>query len=223
MFGPGPILRMMGFGQDAGPNNVGGVDNGGRNFNAGNAVNIAPANAQANTVKNNPAPSLAAANDPANRPPPGRAASVAWKFITFGDGYFAKKQYINASERYRTASRQTNTVADAWFRQGFALAALGKYEQAAKAFRHGLEINPDWATSDFHLNDLYGTEDEEKKTKIDAMEAAAASQANDPDVAFVVGVHLYFDGQPDKAAPFFRKAAQISGNDADVKGFATAK
>jgi hypothetical protein len=228
LFGPGPILRMMGV--DQWSNQNGGNQNFGNQPGAGqgaaNGRNNLGDNTQANAAGNNTANNLAA-NDPdakkADRPTPGRAATVAWKFIAYGDGYFGKKKYNDALERYRTASRQSASIADAWFRQGFALAALNKYDLAAKAFHHGLEINADWATTDFHLSDIYGSEDEDKKNKIDVMTTMAEGQPTNGDLAFVLGVHLYFDGQTDKAAPFFRKAAQISGNDGDVKGFLAAK
>ena len=42
------------------------------------------------------------------------------------------------------------------------------------------------------------------------MVKAAEAQPTNGDLAFVVGVHLYCDGKPDQAAPFFRRAPRSS-------------
>ena len=37
---------------------------------------------------------------------------------------------------------------------------------------------------------------------------------------FLLGVHLHFDGKPQRAAPFFQRAKQLLGrDDAHLKGF----
>ena len=60
------------------------------------------------------------------------------------------------TERYRKASQSAPQLADAWFRQGFALSAMGRYDLAVTAIKRGLKLNPNWAKSDFDLKELYG-------------------------------------------------------------------
>ena len=211
LFGPGPIQQLMGVDQwlPQPPDNANAVANDNANLvGNGNAGNANPG--LANNNNNPPAPKPAV---PAGG---GKAMEIAWKFITFGDAHFGNQKYIDALDRYRRAARECPTLSDAWFRQGFALAALGRYDQAAKSMRRGLEEKPDWIANHFHLSELYG---DEKKTLLDNMIKAAEAQPNNADLAYVLGVHLYCDGKPDQAAPFFHRAAQLLGTDADVKSF----
>jgi tetratricopeptide (TPR) repeat protein len=150
-----------------------------------------------------------------------KALELGWKFIAFGDARFGDLKYSEALDRYRRATHECPTLGDAWFREGFALAAMGNYEQAAKAMRRGLEEKPDWADDNFRLDEIYGDNSADKKAQIDAMIKAAEADSTNGDLALVVGIHLYCDGKQDQAAPFFRRAAQIEGSDAAVKPFLT--
>jgi tetratricopeptide (TPR) repeat protein len=219
-FGPGPVQQLMGgnpwFGQPQA--------NGNGNFFAngnGNAANANPG--AANNANGRPdAGAPGTPGPPARKPAPvggGKAMEIAWKFITYGDTHFGKQKYIDALDRYRRAAHECPTLGDAWFREGFALAALGRYDQAAKAMRRGLEEKPDWVDNNFRLTELYGDGADEKKAVLDKMVKVAETQPTNADVAYVVGVHLYCDGKSDQAAPFLHRAAQILGTDADVKPF----
>ena len=150
-----------------------------------------------------------------------QAVALAWKLIGFGDARFAEQKYSEANQRYRTASGNAPQLADAWFRQGFALAALGRYEQAVGAIKRGLKINPNWAKSDFNLKELYGADEMAKNAHRDALAEAAEAKPNDADLLFLLGVHLHFDGQADRAVKFFQRAKEIAGDDAEhLKAFA---
>jgi tetratricopeptide (TPR) repeat protein len=220
LFGLGPIQQLMGAYQGFGPQQ--------------NAAPFANANPNPpNANNNNPNPGLANGNNPrgnaaANVPEPpqphksaagSKAMELGWKFITFGDARFGELKYSDALDRYRRAARECPTLGDAWFREGFALAAMGKYDQAAKAMRRGLEEKPDWADTNFRLDDIYGDNAADKKARVDGMVKAAEGEPTNGDLALVVGIHLYCDGKTDQAAPFFRRAAQILGDDANIKPF----
>jgi hypothetical protein len=143
------------------------------------------------------------------------ALAMAWRYIGFGDARFAEQRYSEASQRYHTASGDAPQLADAWFRQGFAFIAEGRYDQAAIAMKRGLKLNPNWAKSDFNLKDLYGPDVLAKKAHRDVLAEAAEARPNDPDLLFLLGVHLYFDGQADRAAAFFNRANEIAGPNAE--------
>ena len=202
LFGIGPIQRLMGVDQW---------------FHQ--PVATAPA------AENRAATREIAANDmaAATRDTSGKATALAWRYITFGDAHFANQKYPDAYERYRKAAQQSPKVADTWFRQGLALAAMGQYERGSKAIKRGLEFKPDWANSDFTLDEVYRGDEVSKKARLDAMLKAADEEPNNGDLAFLLGVHLYFDGKRDRAATFFRRAAEVIGTDADVKAFLRAR
>lgn len=219
LFGIGPIQQLMGVNPGFNQQNVGAI----ANFNQ----NVAP------NGNNNPNPGFAGGNQPGgnvaanvppapqpNKPAAGtKATELAWKFITFGDARFGGLKYSEALDRYRRAAKESPSLGDAWFREGFALAAMGKYDQAAKAIRRGLDEKPDWADSNFRLDNVYGDNAADKRAQVAAMVKQSENEPNNGDLALVVGIHLYCDGKVDQAAPFFRRAAQIQGNDANIKPF----
>jgi Tfp pilus assembly protein PilF len=101
-------------------------------------------------------------------------------------------------------------MAEACFHEAFALMALGRYSQAAKMLKRGLALDPTWPKSGFKLSDLYGENRLAKNAHVDALAKAANLDPLDGDLLFVVGVWLYFDGQLQRAAPFFQRAAQLA-------------
>ena len=108
LFGPQAVMRMMG------------VDQWFANPQAGG---------QAAAARPQPLPRANNADAPADnghaeRASNGKAADLAWKYINFGDAHFGNQKYSDAYDRYRKAGQVGPQVSDAWFRQGFALAAL---------------------------------------------------------------------------------------------------
>ena len=150
------------------------------------------------------------------------AESVAMgrRFMRLGDDHFRAGRYSLAYDRYRSASQAAPRLADAYSRQGFALAALGRYEAAAREFKRGLELDPNWARSDFRLADLYGDQGKAKTAHLDAMAKAADAKFESSDLLFLIGLYLHFDGQVERAKPFFQRADQlVGGNAAYLKAF----
>lgn len=149
-----------------------------------------------------------------------RAVSLGWKFIGFGDAHFANGKYSDAYERYRKAVQAAPQLAEGYFRQGYALAAMGRYELAAGALKRGLELDPGWAASGFDPDELYGDNEPAKTAHLDALAKAAEKEPHNADLMFLLGVYFHFDGEPEQAAVFFRRAAQlVGGNDAHLRPF----
>ena len=71
-------------------------------------------------------------------------------------------------------------LADAYFRQGFALAAMGSYSPAVKAIQRGLAIDPRWPDSPFQLDDLYGPNAAAKRHICTARRVRAGSSRATP-------------------------------------------
>ncbi len=170
-------------------------------------------------------PAPAAVAPPASRPcrpidvgddapvPPSdaRAQLKAWRLIDQGDVEFVARRFAQALSRYRDAATAARDLAEAQFRQGFALIAMGRYADAVKAFEHGLKFDPDWSDSGFRLDDLYGVNKPAKLEHLDALRKAVAAHPHDADLLFLLGVCLYFDGQIDAAALLLRRAANVLG------------
>ena len=144
-----------------------------------------------------------------------QANALAWRFLGFGDAQFAEQKYVDANVRYRKAVSVAPQLADARFRQGFALSAIGRYEQAVAAMKCGLKINPNWARSGFDIKDLFGDDELAKDAYLDVLATAAKENPNDANRLFLLGVHLHFDGQAERAKVFFERAAVLTGDDAE--------
>lgn len=142
-----------------------------------------------------------------------RANARAWKFIGYGDAQFAKQEFVEANLRYRKAAQSAPQLADARFRQGFALSASGRYDLAVEAIKRGLKLDPHWARSDFDLDELYGGDEAAKNAQLDTLAKASQERPLDADLAFLAGVHYHFDGQTEQAEDFFRRAEGLVGGD----------
>ena len=211
LYGPEAVKRFMG------------VDHW---FRPGSNVNVIVTPNQGNRPVENaaepqqlprPAPNQPAPNQPA---PNQRVTLLAWKFIGFGDAHFGNQQYADANERYQKAAGIAPQLADAWFRQAFALVAMGRHELAVRAIKRGLELEPNWATSDFRLGELFGGNGPAKTAHVETLAKASDKNPNDADLLFLLGVHLHFDGKPQRAVPFFQRAKQLlGGDDAHLKRF----
>ena len=137
-----------------------------------------------------------------------QSVALAQRYIGYGDALFAKQKYVDANQRYRTAANSAPQLADAWFRQGFTFIAQGRFDLALAAIKRGLKLNPNWAKSDFNLKELYGPDEVAKNAHREALAEAAEAKPNDADLLFLLGVHLHFDGQAQRAARFFDRAVE---------------
>jgi hypothetical protein len=179
------------------------------------AVNAAPANPvlPAAMANNPPAPQ----RDPAPRPKlkatHAEQKARAGRYIGFGDTNFEQQKYHAAFTRYQTAIEIAPDVAESFFRQAFALVALGRYEKAAAAFRRGLQIRSDWRGTPFRLDELYGGAAVAKTQHIETLARAVEANPFDADLLLVLGMQLFFDGQADRAAVFFARAAQLGAHE----------
>jgi hypothetical protein len=90
--------------------------------------------------------------------------------------------------------------------------ALANYDSAAVAFRRGLRVRSDWSASPFKLADLYDGAPAAKVSHLETLAAAVDANGFDADLLLVMGMCLYFDGQPERAAVFFTRSDQLGGN-----------
>lgn len=184
LFGPQAVLRMMGV--DPAP-----------------APQVQPLARPRRGVDADAAPIIPPADH--------RARQKSWNLVDQGDAEFVQRRFAQALSRYRDAAAAARDLAEPQFRQGFALVAMARFADVARAFRHGLQLDPDWADSGFQLDELYGANKVVKQSHLDALRKAVRDHPHDPDALFVLGVCLYFDNQIDAAAPLFRRAVNVLG------------
>ncbi len=149
-----------------------------------------------------------------------RSVALGRRFIEFGDAQFLDQKFTTAYLRYKEAVKAAPLLADAWFRQGFALVASGRYEWAARAIKRGLELDPGWPRSNFRVDILYGANRMAKQAHIDALAQAGLDEPDNADLLFLLGVMLHCDGEAPRATPFFQRALELAGGDvAHLKAF----
>ncbi|HUY33615.1 MAG TPA: tetratricopeptide repeat protein [Pirellulales bacterium] len=147
------------------------------------------------------------------------ALARAKEYLKFGDEHFRTQRFSDAYQRYKKAASAAPDVAEAHFRQGFSLLALGKYDSAHRAFLRGLELQPDWAKSTFRLDELYGANRLAKTNQFEQLAAAAGDQPGNSSLMFLLGVELYFDGQRERARKFFVRAGRLGEDQTHLSGF----
>lgn len=184
-------------------------------------INIAP---PANQPAANPDP---AAGDPV----PGvvnrgalpesnaRARELSSRFIGFGDNQFAAGDYVDAQLRYRKAIKAAPDFAEAYFRRGQAMIALGQYDLAAEAIKQGLRLKPTWAIMGNRLDDLYGDNQDAKEEHLAALLREIDAQPLNADLEFLAAWQMYFGGQRAGSQKHFQQAAQMAGDHRHLDGF----
>ena len=136
----------------------------------------------------------------------------AERYIGLGDANFAKQKYFLAVERYKSAAQMAPDLAEPYFRQAYALVALGQYASAAKVFRRGLKIRSDWSDSLFRLEEVYGDGKVAKTEHFERLAKAVEANPLDASLLTVLGLELFFDGQAQRAGVFLVRAAQLGAN-----------
>jgi hypothetical protein len=147
------------------------------------------------------------------------ARARAWRFLGFGDTHFLAQRFRDANPRYRSATEIAPDLVEAHFRHGQALLATGQFELAARAFKRGMALGPAWTEAEFSLAQLYGENRLAKTSHMERLALAAEQQPENADLLLLVAMQLYFDQQPQRAAPFFRRAAtQLAGANLHLDG-----
>jgi tetratricopeptide (TPR) repeat protein len=144
-------------------------------------------------------------------PPPVRTSNAssrsrAARLIQIGARHFMSERFHTARERFKDAAQAAPDLAEAHFQQGHALLAMKQFERAATAYRQGLLRNPRWPQSGFCWRDVYGDNELLKKNHLEELALRVAENPLSGDLLFVMGLWLYFDGNPDRARSFFDRA-----------------
>jgi tetratricopeptide (TPR) repeat protein len=167
---------------------------------------------------------VAADEDDGPSPPPVRIANAealarGRQFIDYGDARFRRQQFTEAYQRYSKAGEAAPTLAIAYFRKAMAQAALGRYKPAVKSIERGMKLAPDWPQSGFRLDELYADNLAAKRMHFEQLATAAEKEADSADLMYLLGVELFFDGQPQRAQTFLARASELGTRREFVGGF----
>jgi hypothetical protein len=164
-------------------------------------------------------------NEPVNQGPRVRVSNAeararAATFIDHGDEHFRKQKFNEAYGRYRDAAKEAPDLAEPYLREAFALAAIGQYENAAKALKRGLALKPDWSQAGFRLKSLYGDNKIAKIAHRESLARVVSEHPHSADLMFLLAVVLYCDDDPQRSQAFFLRAKALEpGDPAYIKGF----
>jgi hypothetical protein len=162
---------------------------------------------------------------PALAPRPVRQTSPEAKLRSLrsegrGDVWFRKQNYPQAYQRYKQAVAEAGDRAEARFRLAYTLTALGRFHEAVKHFKRGLEIDRTWPDSGMTLQELFGPDNELAKSSL--MHRVADWVRDDirnPDRLFVLGILLHFDENNERAAIVFETAFRLAGRGDHLTAF----
>ncbi|WP_425618361.1 tetratricopeptide repeat protein [Anatilimnocola sp. NA78] len=134
-------------------------------------------------------------------------------YMTQGDNLFLAQRYGAAAEQYRAAASMAPDLAEASWRYGHTLVAMGEYDLAANAIRKAIAVNPNIDRSGFHIDSLYGLIGTAKDSHLESLAKAALEQES-PNAYYLLGVTLHYSGEGARATKFFAHAAELQGRNA---------
>ncbi len=133
------------------------------------------------------------------------------QFQAEGDRLLHDGQFVKGYLRYLEAQREAEDRADVYFRQAFALVAMGRHSHAVMKMKRGLQVDSTWPKNAASLDAVYGVENVVHKTEyLQRVADWANANVRDADRLFLMGVMLYCDEDP-RAAEFLRSASKLSG------------
>ncbi len=139
-----------------------------------------------------------------------------------GKEAFADTDYGLAAQRFRQARDGQPRDATASFLLAQAQFALGKYQDAMDALDAGLDLDPNWPTTDFHPLDLYGIHVALYSEHLRRLDDAVTRFPNDPVVLFLNAYEMWFDGRRDEARALFVRARAAGADPVRVERFLRA-
>lgn len=143
-----------------------------------------------------------------SRAPAPELLADASVWLQRGDRMMAEGSPAEAVQAYRRVTQQAPDFPIGYFGLGAALAELSQDEQAARAFRQGLERYPVWLVLSLDWRQLYGDPD-----RLRSVLAASARRASADASAsrFVAGfLHLFAD-RPEQGRTLLRGMAEGDG------------
>lgn len=128
-----------------------------------------------------------------------------------GDQHFQRADYLSAAGKYRQATQAAADLPAPRIRLGMALAGLGEFRGAARAFKMALQLEPRWPELGPSLEELFGPDNDiAKNTLMQRALAWTKADIRDPDRLLVMGILLWFNEDVDAARKVFATAVQLT-------------
>lgn len=128
-----------------------------------------------------------------------------------GDRLLRDGQNAQAYLRYLEAQRDLGSEGEIYFRQTFALVALGRHSHAVAKLKRGLQVEPNYPRRGVTLDEVFGVENKDQKDE-HLQQVTRWTEANprNPDRLILLGAMMHFDGNP-RANDVLNAAGQIGG------------
>ena len=128
-------------------------------------------------------------------PEPAAGTPVAERYLREASVSFRESDYFEAATKFRLAALAVPENAGPLFALGQALVGMGSDIYAARVIRKALLMNPDLVKEPADLVGVYASREEFDKVFTALRERAGHTKA-DSDAHFLLGVQLYFSGDP---------------------------
>lgn len=191
------------------------------------ACTVPPASAPERASKASPAPSTSPPAAPAPSAPGTMRGTAprsdlvlrasledrltkARRLIDEGDALFRRQQFHSALQKYKQAVVAAPELAEAHWRQGHALVAVGEYAQASTALKRALALSDEVDRGGFRLATLYGSAVATKELHLERLAEWTLAHQRSPDGYFLIGLTLWYDSQTTRAVKFLRRAGDLS-------------
>ena len=147
----------------------------------------------------------------------------AQRALLQGDQHFQRADYLSAAGKYRQATQAAADLPGPRIRLGMALAGLGEFRGAARAFKMVLQLEPRWPEQGPSLDELFGPDNDiAKNTLLQRALAWTKADIRDPDRLLVMGVLLWFNEDLDAARKVFATAVQLTEGTSPAVAFLKA-
>lgn len=138
--------------------------------------------------------------------------------LVLGDMHFKEGNFAGAEEQYQIAQGKETADPIPWFALGHARFAMGKYDEAAQALRHGLSGYKDWPKVKMDRRSFYGRP-EQFHDQLLRLEKWVQERSEDASGHFLLGYNYYFSGRTSLALKSFQKALELNPGDEHAKLF----
>lgn len=129
-----------------------------------------------------------------------------------GDRLFRQGRYGEAYQRYFDSQREIVDRGAVYFRQAYALIAMGRFSHAVAKLKRGLQVDPCYPRSGATLDEVFGLDGSNRKAEfVEQVTGWTKRNSRDPDRLFLLGVILYFDEDP-RSTALFHDAQKLTGN-----------
>jgi hypothetical protein len=137
-----------------------------------------------------------------------------------GDQHFHELRYAAAAQEYRLAIQAAADLPDNYFRLGFALAAMRRYEDAVDQFRYGLILDPTWPQRGESLESIWGEGNQfERRAAMHRVADWVRGDLRNADRIFLLAVFLHFDGDQEKSRSLIESAIRVAGHQPYLEAF----